>query len=54
MPTGDIVICPDAGCIWCSHGEPHELGNVDSSCGEGGDYNCPHCVPYIAEESKGG
>ncbi len=39
----DIVICPDAGCAGCEHGEPHEFMNVESSCTEGGDYDCPHC-----------
>ena len=37
------VICPDAGCLGCEHGEPHDFMDVDSSCTEGGDYNCPSC-----------
>ncbi|KKM91591.1 hypothetical protein LCGC14_1227030 [marine sediment metagenome] len=41
---GKIVVCPDAGCCGCEHGEPHEFDTVDSSCTEGGDNNCPACV----------
>ena len=40
---GKIVVCPDAGCCGCEHGEPHEFDTVDSSCTEGGDNNCPPC-----------
>ena len=38
-----IVICPDAGCVDCEHGKPHKRMNVESSCTEGGDNDCPHC-----------
>ncbi len=41
---GKMVICPDAGCAGCEHGEPHEFDTVESSCTEGGDNNCPNCV----------
>lgn len=39
----DIVICPNAGCLGCEHGEPHKFMDVESSCTEGGDANCPEC-----------
>ena len=39
----DKVICPDAGCDNCEHNEPHEYDSCESSCTEGGDYNCPPC-----------
>jgi hypothetical protein len=39
-----IVICPDFGCIGCEHGKLHALDSCDSSCGGGGDNNCPSCV----------
>ncbi len=41
---GKIVVCPDAGCVGCEHGDPHEWDTVDSSCNGGGDWNCPACV----------
>jgi len=45
MVIPDVVICPDAGCVGCEHSEPHDPDEVDSSCTEGGDNNCPHCIP---------
>jgi len=48
---GKMVICPDAGCEGCEHGEPHEFDTVESSCTEGGDNNCPPCVE-VAEYEK--
>ena len=41
----DIVICPDAGCDNCEHNKPHKYMDVESSCEDGGDNNCPNCVP---------
>ena len=48
--NSETVICPDAGCLGCEHGEPHEYMDVESSCTEGGDNDCPHCE--LVKEDK--
>ena len=40
----EIVVCPDAGCLGCEHGETHKYGSCDSSCEGGGDHDCPACI----------
>ncbi|KKL94461.1 hypothetical protein LCGC14_1864470 [marine sediment metagenome] len=48
----ELVICPDAGCLGCEHGKPHEFMDVESSCVEGGDNNCPHCEAIAIEDES--
>lgn len=50
--TKILYICPDAGCLGCEHGEPHDMDDTDSSCTEGGDNNCPHCEPVDEHKAE--
>jgi hypothetical protein len=42
---GQIVICPESGCVGCEHAVKHKYMEVDSSCDgdEDGEHDCPKC-----------